>query len=68
MIINRYGIGDDRVESYCAAEGIPIVLRIPFSRAIASLYSKGIPFVKELAEWRDRFIVLYEALKKVATS
>jgi MinD superfamily P-loop ATPase len=68
VIINRYGIGDDRVESYCAAEGIPIVLRIPFSREIASLYSRGIPFVKELAEWRDRFIVLYEALKKVATS
>lgn len=68
VIINRYGIGDDRVESYCAAEGIPIVLTIPFSREIASLYSRGIPFVKELAEWRDRFIVLYEALKKVATS
>jgi len=68
VIINRYGIGDDRVESYCAAEGIPIVLRIPFSREIASLYSRGIPFVKELAEWRDRFIVLYEALNKVATS
>jgi len=68
VIINRYGIGDDRVESYCAAEGIPIVLRIPFSREIASLYSRGIPFVKELAGWRDRFIVLYEALKKVATS
>lgn len=68
VIINRCGIGDDRVESYCAAEGIPIVLRIPFSREIASLYSRGIPFVKELAEWRDRFIVLYEALKKVATS
>ncbi len=68
VIINRYGIGDDRVESYCAAEGIPIVLTIPFSREIASLYSRGIPFVKELAEWRDRFIVLYEALEKVATS
>lgn len=68
VIINRYGIGDDRVERYCAAEGIPIVLKIPFSREIASLYSRGIPFVKELAEWKDRFIVLYEALKKVATS
>jgi len=68
VIINRYGIGDNRVESYCAAEGIPIVLKIPFSREIASLYSRGIPFVKELTEWRDRFIVLHEALKKVATS
>jgi len=68
VIINRYGVGDDRVERYCSAEGIPIVLKIPFSREIASLYSRGIPFVKELAEWKDRFIVLYEALKKVATS
>jgi len=68
VIINRYGIGDNRVESYCGAKGIPIVLKIPFSREIASLYSRGIPFVKELAEWRDRFIVLYEALKKVTTS
>ena len=68
VIINRYGIGDNRVEDYCAAEGIPIVFKIPFSREIASLYSRGIPFVEELVEWRERFVALYEALEKVATS
>jgi len=41
VVINRYGIGNDEVESYCAKEQIPILARIPFDRQIAELYSKG---------------------------
>ncbi len=60
VIINRDGIGDDMVERYCADEGIPIVMRIPFDREIARLYSQGIPLVDALPEWRDRFRALYD--------
>ncbi len=60
VIINRGGIGDDMVERYCADEGIPIVMRIPFDREIARLYSQGIPLVDALPEWRDRFRALYD--------
>ena len=67
VIINRDGIGDDRVERYCEQEDIPIPLKIPFDRRIAFLYSHGTPFIDELSEWRERFIALYERLKGVST-
>jgi len=60
VVINRDGIGDDMVERYCADEGIPIVMRIPFDREIARLYSQGIPLVDALPEWKDRFRALYD--------
>lgn len=63
VIINRHGIGDDIVEKYCDDEGIEILMKIPYNREIAELYSKGIPFVKEIKEWKKKFVELYEAIK-----
>lgn len=62
VIINRDGIGDDRVERYCTEESIPVVMRIPFDREIAKLYSQGIPLVDVMPEWKDKFRALYETL------
>ena len=41
VVINRYGIGNDEVVNYCHAEGIEVLAKIPNSRQIAELYSKG---------------------------
>jgi len=60
VILNRVGIGDDRVERYCQQEGIPIVMKIPFDREIASLYSVGIPLVDAVPSWKERFLALYQ--------
>jgi MinD superfamily P-loop ATPase len=59
VIINRAGIGDEGVEEYCKENNIPILLEIPFNRQIAELYSRGIPFVQEMPEWRQQFKDLY---------
>jgi len=63
VIINRDGVGDDGVERYCVSEEIPILMRIPENRKIAFLYSKGIPFIREMPQWRERFIKLYNELE-----
>ena len=42
VAINRYDIGDDRVEKYCLDEDIDVTLRIPQSRKVAVAYSKGV--------------------------
>ncbi len=55
VIINRYGLGDKRVEEYCKGEKIPILMKIPYDREIAVLYSKGIPFVEEMPVWKENF-------------
>jgi len=41
VIINRYGIGDNKVEEYCIKENIPIITKIKNDKEVAKLYSKG---------------------------
>jgi MinD superfamily P-loop ATPase len=41
VVINRHGIGNAGVESYCREEGIDIIARIPNDRLAAELYSRG---------------------------
>lgn len=59
VVINRCDIGDTSVEEYCIEEGIPVLMKIPYDREIAKLYSQGIPFVNEMPEWKDRFLRLF---------
>ena len=66
VVINRDGIGDDRVEHYCREEGIPIALSIPFDRRIASLYSEGIVLVDAHPGWKAMFLTLFEQMKGMA--
>jgi MinD superfamily P-loop ATPase len=41
IVINRDGIGNNVVETFCSAEKLPVLLRIPFDRQIAEGISKG---------------------------
>ncbi len=41
VVINRFDIGDDRVEHYCRQEQICLLGRIPDDRHIAEAYSRG---------------------------
>jgi MinD superfamily P-loop ATPase len=63
VLINQEGIGDKGVEKYCKEEDIPIIMKIPHDKKIAKLYSKGIPFVKKMKDWEDKFIELYGKIK-----
>lgn len=62
VVINRAGIGDDKVNEYCASKGIPVLLEIPFDRQIAELYSAGVPFSSEMPEWKQRFRQLFDEI------
>jgi MinD superfamily P-loop ATPase len=62
VVINREGVGDRGVEEYCAAEGLPILLRIPLDRRIAEAYSDGVPLVEALPEYRQRFAALWNEI------
>ena len=67
VVINRAGIGDKKVYDYCGKENILILLEIPYERRIAELYSKGVPFSLEMPEWVDKFQMLYNKIKVLAT-
>jgi len=66
VVINRHGIGDNQIEQYCEQENIPILLTIPFDRAIAESYAIGTPLVDAVPSWRESFLDLAEQLKEVA--
>ena len=62
VLINCCDIGDRKVSQYCETERIPILLEIPMDRKIAEAYSRGIPLLEELPEYRKRFQDLYSKL------
>jgi len=55
VVINRSGIGDDRVRAYCREEKIPVLLEIPDDRRIAENCSEGKLVVDALPEYRPFF-------------
>ena len=67
VIVNRDGVGDDGVDVYCAAEGLPILLRIPLERAIAEGIANGEALVDIRPEYRERFVALWEQVKGLGT-
>jgi MinD superfamily P-loop ATPase len=62
VVVNRVGIGDDRVHVFCRQEGIPILLEIPDDRRIAEVYSRGEIIVEAMPEYRAHFMRLWEAV------
>ena len=64
VIINRDGIGDDKVEQYCQNKNIPVLLKIPEKRMIAHLYSKGIPLVSKSFEWHEMFGQVFNIIQE----
>lgn len=63
VVINRMGIGDERVQKYCVTEGIPVLLEIADDRRIAEAYSRGQLIVDALPEYRARFDQLWRAIE-----
>ena len=67
LVINRSDMGDDGVKEYAKAEGIPVLLEIPFERKIAEAYSRGVPIVEAFPAWAVTFRALYEKIEKYSS-
>ena len=65
VVVNFAGIGDRGVYDYCEKMNLPILMEIPYDRKIAELYSRGIPFVEKMPEWRSKFQELHEKIKEI---
>ena len=63
VLVNRMGIGDDCIHTFCKKENIPILLEIPDDRRIAEAYSKGNIIVDVLPEYRRAFEKLWSIVK-----
>ena len=67
VVVNRMGIGDERVHDYCIEEGIPLLAEIPDDRRIAEAYSRGDIIVDVLPEYRQIFTGLWGRIVRTTT-
>jgi MinD superfamily P-loop ATPase len=65
VIVNRDAPGDDGVERYCAEQGVPVLLRVPFDRRIAELYCRGLTLAEGMPEWKGAFRDLLEKVREL---
>ncbi len=66
VVINRANLGDRGVHDYAAANNLPILLEIPFSKDVAELYSRGILLVDGEKKWQQLFQELFSAIEEHA--
>jgi MinD superfamily P-loop ATPase len=64
VVINKYIPGGGGIDAWCVERGIAVLLRIPFKREYAFLYSKGLNLVEEVPLWKERFLALYREIEK----
>lgn len=63
VVVNRMGMGDDRVHEYCRSESLPVLLDIPNDRRVAEAYSRGLPVIEVIPEMRPMFEDLFLRLE-----
>ena len=66
IVINRAGMGDDRVEAYCAREGLPVLARLPHDRRVAEAYARGVLAVDAVPETAAAFHALAAVVTREA--
>ncbi|MCP4712143.1 MAG: P-loop NTPase [Planctomycetes bacterium] len=63
VLINRCGMGDQRVHDYCRAENIKIIMEIPDDRRIAEAYSSGQRIARVIPGLQEKFEELINYIK-----
>jgi MinD superfamily P-loop ATPase len=67
VVLNRDSVGDNKVEEYCSAEEIPILLHIPLDIEIARLYSRGVTLVEGMPQWIPAFRTLFQDISHLVS-
>ena len=65
VVVNRDGVGDDGVDAYCAAEGLPILLRIPLERVIAEGIAHGASLIDIRPEYQTQLVELWKTIAEL---
>jgi MinD superfamily P-loop ATPase len=66
LVINRSDLGNDEVWQYARTENIPILMEIPFDRAIAEAYSQGRLIVEAMPAWKGKFQELFSRIEQLS--
>jgi MinD superfamily P-loop ATPase len=66
VVVNRAGLGDDRVNRFCAEQGVEILAEIPDDRRAAEAVSRGDLLINVLPGYAERFADLAIRLEQRA--
>jgi MinD superfamily P-loop ATPase len=64
IVINKDEAWSSNIEAYASEMDIPVIMRIPFRREIASLCSKGIPLTEVASSWDEAFWDMYARVER----
>jgi MinD superfamily P-loop ATPase len=67
VVINRAGIGDERVQQWCEQESIDVIANIPDSREAAVFYSRGELICESDPRIRNEFLQMIDRLQDRVT-
>jgi MinD superfamily P-loop ATPase len=62
VVVNRADAGDDRIDRFCASNGVPILGKIADDRRVAEAYSRGDLPLPELPSFRQEIEVIAQSL------
>ena len=68
VVINKSGQNDGIIGDFCHEKDIPILMRLPLSRRIAEIYSKGNLLIEEDPVYRTMFASLYSEITRAMES
>jgi len=63
VILNKSGIGFDKVNRWCEENAVPLHMEIPFDKNLASAYARGIPVIDAVDGLKERFENLLKELE-----
>lgn len=63
VVINRAGMGDDRVEKYLVEKNVPLLGSLPHSREAASKYSDGHLLYKDVPGFEEEFARIWSSIQ-----
>ncbi len=67
VVINRDGVGDTQVETFCQQAGIPILMRIPLDRNIGTGIAQGKTLIQIQPEYQDDFQEMFAQIRDRVT-
>jgi MinD superfamily P-loop ATPase len=50
---------------YCQQENIAVLIQMPNDRKIAESYSRGVMIVEAMPDYKQKFLKLYEDIKRM---
>jgi MinD superfamily P-loop ATPase len=67
VVINRHGIGHQKVEDFCRSQNLPILAKIPYSREVAEAYAQGKVIAAALPQLHQQFSDMAVQAEKLVT-